>query len=120
MGSLQALEALKLLLGRPSPVAGTLRRFDALAHEWQCLQLPPIPTARCVAAIRMTNEYSIERYRADAAHRPAPDRAAGGAGDCPQGVAVALNGAVLPRSRWPETRLNDGDEIHLFTAIAGG
>ncbi|MDX2127123.1 MAG: sulfur carrier protein ThiS [Aeromonas hydrophila] len=38
----------------------------------------------------------------------------------PQGVAVALNGAVLPRSRWAETRLNDGDEIHLFTAIAGG
>ncbi|KIQ82572.1 sulfur carrier protein ThiS [Aeromonas sp. L_1B5_3] len=38
----------------------------------------------------------------------------------PQGVAVALNGAVLPRGRWAETRLNDGDKIHLFTAIAGG
>lgn len=38
----------------------------------------------------------------------------------PQGVAVALNGAVLPRSRWPETPLNEGDELHLFTAIAGG
>ncbi|WP_421212240.1 sulfur carrier protein ThiS [Aeromonas sp. 600479] len=38
----------------------------------------------------------------------------------PQGVAVALNGAVLPRGRWVETRLNDGDELHLFTAIAGG
>ncbi|AVP92184.1 sulfur carrier protein ThiS [Aeromonas rivipollensis] len=38
----------------------------------------------------------------------------------PQGVAVALNGAVLPRGCWPETRLNDGDELHLFTAIAGG
>ncbi|MDU7780578.1 MAG: sulfur carrier protein ThiS [Aeromonas caviae] len=38
----------------------------------------------------------------------------------PQGVAVALNGAVLPRGRWAETRLNDGDELHLFTAIAGG
>ncbi|MGL5071230.1 MAG: sulfur carrier protein ThiS [Aeromonas salmonicida] len=38
----------------------------------------------------------------------------------PQGVAVALNGAVLPRSRWTDTRLNDGDQIHLFTAIAGG
>ncbi|MBV7437113.1 sulfur carrier protein ThiS [Aeromonas sp. sif2416] len=38
----------------------------------------------------------------------------------PQGVAVALNGAVLPRGRWPDTRLGDGDEIHLFTAIAGG
>lgn len=43
MGSLQALEALKLLLGRPSPVAGTLRRFDALSHEWQCLRLPADP-----------------------------------------------------------------------------
>ncbi|HHQ4449233.1 sulfur carrier protein ThiS [Aeromonas hydrophila] len=38
----------------------------------------------------------------------------------PQGVAVALNGVVLPRGRWAETRLNDGDELHLFTAIAGG
>ena len=38
----------------------------------------------------------------------------------PQGVAVALNGAVLPRGRWAETRLNDGDELYLFTAIAGG
>ncbi|QFI53378.1 sulfur carrier protein ThiS [Aeromonas simiae] len=38
----------------------------------------------------------------------------------PQGVAVALNGAVLPRGRWAETPLNEGDEIHLFTAIAGG
>ena len=43
MGSLQALEALRLLLGQPSPVAGTLRRFDALRHEWQCLQLPADP-----------------------------------------------------------------------------
>lgn len=43
MGSLQALEAIKLLLGRPSPVAGTLRRFDALTHEWQCLRLPADP-----------------------------------------------------------------------------
>ncbi|MGL5092683.1 MAG: sulfur carrier protein ThiS [Aeromonas sobria] len=38
----------------------------------------------------------------------------------PQGVAVAVNGAVLPRGRWAEIRLNDGDELHLFTAIAGG
>ena len=33
----------KLLLGRPSPVAGTLRRFDALTHEWQTLRLPADP-----------------------------------------------------------------------------
>ena len=38
----------------------------------------------------------------------------------PQGVAVALNGAVLPRGRWAEPRLTDGDELHLITAISGG
>ena len=43
MGTLQALEALKLLLGMPSPVAGTLRRFDALTHQWQTLTLAPDP-----------------------------------------------------------------------------
>ncbi|WP_429082141.1 HesA/MoeB/ThiF family protein [Aeromonas bivalvium] len=43
MGSLQALEALKLLLGLPSPVAGTLRRFDALTHQWQTHTLAPDP-----------------------------------------------------------------------------
>ncbi len=37
-----------------------------------------------------------------------------------QGVAVALNGAVLPGGRWAETCLNDGDELHLFNAIAVG
>ena len=46
-------------------------------------------------------------------------RPAGRAGQSP-GVAVALNGAVLPRGPLAETRLNDGDELHLFTAIAGG
>ena len=35
--------ALKLLLGMPSPVAGTLRRFDALTHQWQTLTLAPDP-----------------------------------------------------------------------------
>ena len=46
MGSLQALEALKLLFGMPNPVAGTLRRFDALTHQWQTLTLAPTPIAR--------------------------------------------------------------------------
>ena len=40
---LSASPRLKLLLGRPSPVAGTLRRFDALTHEWQALRLPADP-----------------------------------------------------------------------------
>ncbi|MGL5284853.1 MAG: HesA/MoeB/ThiF family protein [Aeromonas sp.] len=43
MGSLQALEAVRLLLGKPSPVAGTVRRFDALAQQWQHFTLPANP-----------------------------------------------------------------------------
>jgi sulfur carrier protein len=37
-----------------------------------------------------------------------------------RGVAVALNGAVVPRARWAEARLADGDEIEIIKAISGG
>ena len=50
MGSLQALEALKLLLGMPSPVAGTLRRFDALTISGRPSRWLPTPIARFAAA----------------------------------------------------------------------
>ncbi|WP_052730061.1 sulfur carrier protein ThiS [Photobacterium halotolerans] len=35
-------------------------------------------------------------------------------------TAVALNQAILGREFWAGQRLNDGDEIALFQAIAGG
>lgn len=35
-------------------------------------------------------------------------------------VAVALNGAVVPRSRWQTTDLAAGDSIEVLTATAGG
>ncbi|MBD8514776.1 sulfur carrier protein ThiS [Photobacterium sp. WH77] len=35
-------------------------------------------------------------------------------------TAVALNQAILGREFWADQRLNDGDEIALFQAIAGG
>lgn len=35
-------------------------------------------------------------------------------------VAVAVNGAVVPRSQWDETDLRDGDAVELLTAVAGG
>ncbi|WP_058914227.1 HesA/MoeB/ThiF family protein [Entomohabitans teleogrylli] len=38
MGTLQALEAVKLLCGM-TPASGTLRLFDARAHQWRTLQL---------------------------------------------------------------------------------
>lgn len=36
-----------------------------------------------------------------------------------RGVAVALNRAVLPRSRW-QTRLSDGARVEVLTAVQGG
>ena len=35
-------------------------------------------------------------------------------------VAVALNGTVVPRSAWEETRLSAGDSLEVLTPTAGG
>jgi sulfur carrier protein len=37
-----------------------------------------------------------------------------------RGVAVALDGEVVTRSRWPQTRLRDGSLIEVVVAIQGG
>ncbi|MEV6634195.1 sulfur carrier protein ThiS [Actinoplanes sp. NPDC051470] len=37
-----------------------------------------------------------------------------------RGVAVALNGEVVPRSAWAATELTDGDRIEVLTAAQGG
>lgn len=35
-------------------------------------------------------------------------------------VAVALNGDVVPRSAWDETRLVTGDSVEVLAPVAGG
>jgi sulfur carrier protein len=42
------------------------------------------------------------------------------AGTDAKGVAVALNGDVVPRSAWPATRPAEGDRIEVLTAVQGG
>ncbi|MGH3658857.1 MAG: sulfur carrier protein ThiS [Micromonosporaceae bacterium] len=37
-----------------------------------------------------------------------------------RGVAVALNGEVVPRTEWSRTRLSDGDDLEVLTANQGG
>ena len=37
-----------------------------------------------------------------------------------RGVAVALNGEVVPRSAWADTGLTDGDRVEVLTAAQGG
>ena len=44
-----------------------------------------------------------------------PDLLAGG-----RGIAVALDGAVVPRGAWSTTRLRDGAAVEVLTAVQGG
>ncbi|MDG4783851.1 sulfur carrier protein ThiS [Micromonospora sp. WMMD961] len=37
-----------------------------------------------------------------------------------RGVAVAVNGEVVPRVGWPATALRDGDRVEVLTAAQGG
>jgi sulfur carrier protein len=37
-----------------------------------------------------------------------------------RGVAVALNGSVVPRGEWHSTALVDSDQVEILTAVQGG
>jgi sulfur carrier protein len=37
-----------------------------------------------------------------------------------RGIAVALNGAVVPRGAWPQTALRPGDSVEIVRARQGG
>lgn len=41
-------------------------------------------------------------------------------GDASRGVAVALNGEVVPKGEWAGRGLADGDRIEILRAIGGG
>ena len=38
----------------------------------------------------------------------------------PDGIAVACNGDVVPRSAWATTPVHAGDHLEIVTAAAGG
>ena len=37
-----------------------------------------------------------------------------------RGIAIALNGSVVPRSAWSDTALRPGDNIEIVRAMQGG
>jgi len=37
-----------------------------------------------------------------------------------RGVAVALEGEVVPRAQWPTTEVRDGASIEIVVAVQGG
>ena len=46
-------------------------------------------------------------------------REAGGEGEA-RGVAVAVDGEVVPRGEWPATELREGQSVEVLAAIQGG
>lgn len=49
-----------------------------------------------------------------------PDAVYGASDGRTRGFAVALNGAVIPRSGWSQTAVNEGDRVEIVTAVPGG
>lgn len=43
-----------------------------------------------------------------------------GAGSAHRGIAVAVDGDVVPRSEWERTELADGQRVEVVGAIQGG
>jgi sulfur carrier protein len=37
-----------------------------------------------------------------------------------KGIAAAVNGEVVPRRAWPDTKLADGTAVEVVTAVQGG
>ena len=46
--------------------------------------------------------------------------AAAGVNGAPRGVAVAVEGEVIPRGEWEATGLRDGEAVEVVRAIQGG
>ncbi len=59
-----------------------------------------------------------ERILPDGAKVDAAVAAAGAPSS--RGVAVAVDGEVVPRGRWTETELRDGQRVEILQAVQGG
>jgi sulfur carrier protein len=38
----------------------------------------------------------------------------------PQLVVAEHNGVIVPRTQWPNTAVNDGDNLEIVTIVGGG
>jgi sulfur carrier protein len=43
-----------------------------------------------------------------------------GVAESGRGIAVAVDGEVVPRSQWPESVLRPGARVEVLTAVQGG
>ena len=67
----------------------------------------------------MTIELNGERVEVPAGARLVDVVAEAGV-EAPRGVAVALDGEVVPRAAWAETPVRDGQRVEIVAAVQGG
>lgn len=116
MGTLQALETIKLLSGMATP-RNTLRLFDARTSNWRALALQRSRSCRCAEGgmqiwfndepLACADNLSVSALLTQLEQQQ-------------PGVALALNQHILPRDRWEDHLLQEGDRVLLFQVIAGG
>ena len=68
----------------------------------------------------MTIELNGEAVELESGARVADAVERAGAGGGERGVAVAVDGEVVPRSAWQETELREGQRIEVVVAVQGG
>lgn len=116
MGTLQALETIKLLSGMATP-RNTLRLFDARTSNWRALALQrsrscPVCGGRHADLVNDEPLACADNLSVSALLTQLEQQQ--------PGVALALNQHILPRDRWEDHLLQEGDRVLLFQVIAGG
>jgi sulfur carrier protein len=68
----------------------------------------------------MTIELNGERFEIPSGASIRDAVAAAGADPDQRGIAVAVDGEVVPKRDWPARRLSEGSRIELVQAVQGG
>lgn len=131
VGCLQALEALKFLLGLEVSCAGKLLIWEAKTWQWQVLRLSKNQDCRsCNTSLSPLAEGANNKkgktmqiyinqqpisVQSTLLHDVLTE-----AGFEPKGLAVAVNQQIISKTEWEQTTLNENDQLTVFKAIAGG
>lgn len=116
MGTLQALEAIKLLSGIETPAGEPDCSTVSLASgaAWRCAA--PVVARYAEEAMQILfNDQPMQCAAGQTVHElleQLDQRQAG--------AALAINQQIVPRDQWAQHIVQDGDQILLFQVIAGG
>jgi sulfur carrier protein len=73
-----------------------------------------------IAEIELTLNGEPRRLPAGATLAAAVREAGAGTGTGERGIAVALDGEVVPRGQWERQPLRDGQRVEVVQAVQGG